>query len=248
MTIRWEAAGASDVGRVRQGNEDTFLVDAERGVFLVADGMGGHAAGEVASALAADTVGRALLETVSRGGGAEALAEAMTLSFQEAHRIITSRSHDEPATAGMGTTLTACVASPTGLLRVGHVGDSRAYRLYGKTLVQLTRDHTWVQDQVEAGRLTPQSARTHRLSHVITRALGAGSTDDPDLVQVGLEPGDVLLLCTDGLSGMLSDPMIGRILAHGLPAAETVDRLVEAANERGGTDNVTAVVVRILEG
>lgn len=244
--IRWEAAGASDVGRKRRGNEDAFLVEPGHGVFLVADGMGGHAAGEVASSLASETVGRALLEAAAAGTDPAALAERMVASFQEAHRIITTRTLEDPATSGMGTTLTACVASTAGTLRIGHIGDSRAYRFRGKKLAQLTRDHTWVQDQVDAGRLTPAEARTHRLSHIITRALGADSADEPDLLETELVPGDLLLLCTDGLSGMVTDTGIARILARDAPLEELVARLVETANAKGGNDNVTVVLVRVL--
>ena len=243
---RWEAAGASDVGRVRQGNEDAFLVDAQRGVFLVADGMGGHAAGEVASAIATETVGGALAKAIDAGAKPEAVERALAESIRQAHDAIGRRSVADPLTQGMGTTCTACAVLPDGAFRIGHVGDSRAYLLREGALAQLTRDHTWVQREVDAGRLTPRQARTHRFSHIITRALGVEDVGTPDLVPGLLLPGDVMLLATDGLTGMVDDPTIAQILGAGQPLAKTADALIAAANAGGGADNVTVVLVRAL--
>ncbi|MDB4951291.1 MAG: protein phosphatase domain protein [Gemmatimonadetes bacterium] len=245
MSLRWQAVGLSDVGRVRQGNEDSFLVDAARGVFLVADGMGGHAAGEVASAMAAATVGGALAHAVDGGSTGKALDAVLVDSFRSAHLAIEARSADDPETRGMGTTLTACAVSAAGEARMGHVGDSRAYLLRGGVLTQVTRDHTWVQREVDAGRLSPRGARTHRLAHIITRALGADSPDAPDLLAFPVAPGDVLLLATDGLSGPLDDDAIARILASPAPLGERAAALIAAANAAGGPDNITAVLVLI---
>jgi serine/threonine protein phosphatase PrpC len=244
--MRWQAVGASDVGRVRQGNEDAFLVDVERGVFLVADGMGGHAAGEVASAMAAATVGEALARAADAGMCDERLDGLLVASFRAAHRAIEQRSAEDPETRGMGTTLTACMVCPGLTLRMGHIGDSRAYLMRAGRLRQLTRDHTWVQREVDAGRLTPRAARTHRFAHIITRALGADSPDEPDLLAGALEAGDLLLLATDGLTGMLPDPVIAQILQADLPLASLADALIAAANAAGGTDNITAVLVQIV--
>lgn len=248
MSVRWAAAGASDVGRVRKTNEDTFLVDSDRGLFLVADGMGGHAAGEIASAMAAEVVGSALASAVDRALDSAGLDKVILDSFQAAHRAITDHSLSEPLTRGMGTTLTACVLARDGTYRLGHMGDSRAYRVRDGKLGQITRDHTWVQQEVEAGRLTPSGARTHRFSHVITRALGADSHDDTDIVDGTLVPGDLLLLCTDGLTGMVSDSRMNKMLVGDAPLETLLADLIHAANARGGTDNITAVLVRVLEG
>lgn len=248
MTLRWEAAGATDTGRVRQANEDSFLAEPGAGVFLVADGMGGHAAGEVASALAAQTVGSALLAVAGPGAEAATVEAALRRSFATAHAAIVAHTDTDPHTRGMGTTLTACVADATGALRIGHIGDSRAYLRREGVLRQLTRDHTWVQDQVDAGRLDVREARTHRLAHVITRALGADSTDDPDFLDCDLRAGDLVLLCTDGLSGMVTDEEIAEILSHSLPVELAVDALLAAANEAGGNDNITAVLIRLHAG
>lgn len=246
MKLRWQAAGASHVGRVRKGNEDSFLVDAERGVFLVADGMGGHAAGEIASDIATRTVGGALLQGVDGGLQADALAEVMIRSFRAADEAIHAHVALNPATSGMGTTVTAVALCTDGTYRLGHIGDSRAYLLRGGKLAQVTTDHTWVQREVEAGRLTSSGARRHRLSHILTRALGAEPSDDPDLLTGQLEPGDLLLLCSDGLTGMIPDRVIGKALGLDIRLEDRVQELIRLANERGGKDNVTAVLVQIL--
>jgi PPM family protein phosphatase len=247
VTLRWHAAGATHVGRVRRGNEDSFLVDADRGVFLVADGMGGHAAGEIASELAAGTVGGALMEGVDRGLTADELAAVMVDSFRAADAAIARHVALHPETQGMGTTVTACVLCTDGTFRLGHIGDSRAYLLREGSLAQVTTDHTWVQREVDAGRLTPSGARRHRLSHILTRALGAEPSDDPDLLAGHLLPGDRLLLCTDGLTGMLTDRVIAKVLPLEIRLEDRVAELIRLANERGGRDNVTAVLIEILD-
>jgi len=246
VTVHWEAVGATDVGIVRSGNEDTFFVDLERGIFLVADGMGGHAAGEVASRLAAETVGGALVRGVDGALEADALADAMRASLHGAHEAILDYAREDASAAGMGTTLTALVVCTDGSFRVGHIGDSRMYVLRGSALQQFTRDHTWVQREVDAGRLTMVGARRHRLSHILTHALGADSADNPDVLAGNLAPGDVVLLCSDGLTGMLTDRMIAAILTAEGSLADHAAELIAAANARGGRDNITAVLVRIL--
>jgi len=248
VSIRWEAVGGSDVGLVRRGNEDAFHLDPERGLFLVADGMGGHAAGEVASALTRDAVAAVLGVALDLGAEGtaldQALEEAVRAAAEECDRYVARRREAR----GMGTTLTACVLRPDGRLYGAHVGDSRAYRLRDGVLQQVTHDHTWVQREVDAGRLSPEAARSHPLSHIITRALGPGEHPAPDLLRDSVEPGDLLLLCTDGLTGMVDDEQLAALLSAGLPLDDTVEALVRAANENGGADNITAVVVRILPG
>jgi protein phosphatase len=246
VTVRWESAGLTDVGRVRKGNEDSFFVDEARGVFLVADGMGGHAAGEIASALAARTVGGTLVRGVDEELEPDLLAEAMKRSLYAAHEAILAHTMADPATEGMGTTLTAFVVCPDGTYRMGHVGDSRMYLFRGGELTQLSHDHTWVQREVDEGRLTEQGARRHRLSHILTRALGADSADSPDIQSGKLLPGDLVLLCSDGLTGMLNDRMLARVLEEDAPLPELAAQLIAEANARGGRDNITAVLVRVL--
>jgi serine/threonine protein phosphatase PrpC len=242
----WEVAGATDVGRVRAHNEDSFLVDAQRGVFLVADGMGGHAAGEIASAIASEAVGAALRQGVDGGLGADELGLVMRECIQQAHRSILNYSATKPETRGMGTTMTALVVCDDGDFRVGHIGDSRCYVLRDGALEQVSRDHTWVQREVDAGRLTPMGARRHHLSHVLSRALGADSLDEPDVYAGTLLPGDLVLLCSDGLTGMLTDRLLRRILSREAELHELVADLIVGANERGGRDNITAVLVKVL--
>lgn len=248
MTIRWESAGQTDVGRVRQGNEDAFLTDPERGIFLVADGMGGHAAGEVASALAREAVGGELARALDAGVEDAALPGVLEEAVRAAFAACSDYVAEHPEARGMGTTLTACVLRPDGAFRMAHIGDSRAYLLREGVLEQVTHDHTWVQEEVDAGRLSPDATRTHPLSHVITRALGPGDYAPPDLVEGALRPGDLLLLCTDGLTGMVEDADLALLLSTGLPLPKVAAELVRAANLRGGTDNVTAVLVRVLPG
>jgi serine/threonine protein phosphatase PrpC len=247
VKVLWEAAGATDVGRVRAHNEDSFVIDAQRGVFLVADGMGGHAAGEVASAIASEAVGAVLRQGVDAGLDIEALAVALADSFHAAHRSIVNYSLAKPETRGMGTTLTALVVCDDGSFRLGHIGDSRCYLLRDGELQQVSRDHTWVQREVDEGRLSETGARRHHLSHVLTRALGADSTDQPDVYAGTLAPGDIVLLCSDGLTGMLTDRMLRRVLMRGGELADRVAELVVGANDRGGRDNITALLIRILD-
>jgi protein phosphatase len=247
VKVSWEAAGATDVGRVRAHNEDSFLIDAPRGVFLVADGMGGHAAGEIASAIAAESVGSALRQGVDGGLRTEMLEQAMRESFHNAHMSILNYSATKPETRGMGTTMTALVVCDDGSFRLAHIGDSRGYVLREGELVQVTRDHTWVQREVDAGRITERGARRHHLSHVLTRALGADSLDEADVYAGTLLPGDIALLASDGLTGMLTDRMIRRVLTRPDELADMVAALIIGANERGGRDNITAVLVRITD-
>jgi protein phosphatase len=246
MSIAWEVAGGSDVGRLRKGNEDTLRIDAERGIFLVADGMGGHAAGEIASDLAAGVMEDALVAAVDAGVGAESLQETLRVAFHDAYAAIVSRCRDSPHTRGMGTTLTVCLLETAGLARVGHIGDSRLYRLRGGVLDQVTHDHTWVQREVDAGRLSADAARTHPLSHIVTRVLSEDIEPEMDLLAASVAPGDLLLLATDGLYNMVSDATIAETLSRDRPLPELTNTLIDAANAGGGVDNVTVVVIRIL--
>jgi protein phosphatase len=246
VTLGWEVAARSDVGRVRRRNEDSFVTEAERGVFLVADGMGGHRAGDVASALAAGAAREVLTRAADEGARGEAIDEALQLAFDVAQERIARASAADARTQGMGTTLTACVLEPDGSgFHLGHVGDSRAYLWSGGVLRQLTHDHTWVQAQVAAGRLSPALARTHDYAHVLTRVLIGNAREVPDLVHGPLVPGDLLLLATDGLTGMLDDDALAELLAQPLPLDEIADELIARANAAGGVDNATAVVIRI---
>lgn len=240
--MHFTCAARTDVGIVRSGNEDSYLMLADRGLFIVADGMGGHAAGEVASEMAVHIVAR---EIGSLRGVPDAQAsERISRSLVTANEAIFERTLAEPDKRGMGTTVTALALLP-GRYLIGQVGDSRAYLLRDGELLQITRDHSYVQEQVDAGLLTPEQARVHPYSNVITRCVGAGSDVVPDLYFGELRAGDVLLLASDGLTGMLEDEQLARILADPQGPQAWVDRMITEANRRGGLDNITTIVVKI---
>jgi protein phosphatase len=247
VTIAWQAAGATHTGRRRRGNEDAYRLDADRGIFLVADGMGGHAAGEVASGITSATAERVLAAAADAGAAGEGWGEALRAAAREAHDEISHCCSDDPRKEGMGTTLTACVLEPDGACHIGHIGDSRAYLLRDGALLQLTSDHTWVRREVDAGRVPPEEADKHPLAHILTRVLSAELSPEIDLVTTPLLPGDLLLLATDGLYNMVPDPTILSLLSadDSLPAIAST--LITAANRAGGVDNITVVLVRVDE-
>lgn len=245
--MKWQYAGRSDVGKVRQGNEDALFADEARGVFIVADGMGGHVAGEVASQIVTEMVGPGVSRAVEEGYSGEDLQERALELIEDANRAIMERADNEPEKRGMGTTVTLLALMPDSRYLFQQVGDSRGYLLRDGALTQITRDHTVVQQQVDRGALAPEQARDHPLSHILTRALGTEFDVETDTYSDQVKPGDLLLLCSDGLSGMLPDEEIKRILLSSTgDVQELADGLVDAANEAGGLDNITALVVKIL--
>lgn len=236
-------AARTHVGRVRSQNEDACLAVPAARLFAVADGLGGHAAGEVASRTAV----RALSE---RFEGREEAREdgpraAMEAAIREAHARIRDLAAEDRTMSGMGTTLTALKLGADGRYVIGHVGDSRAYLLRGGRLRRLTRDHTYVQEMVNAGRLSEEQARLHPRSSMLTRALGIGGRVEPELYEGRARPGDRFLLTTDGLTGLVPEPELLELIGSEEEPAAPADRLVEAANRAGGTDNVTVVVVHV---
>jgi len=233
--MRLLAAASSHVGLVRRQNEDSFVVGA--GIFAVCDGMGGARAGEVASEAAC----RALID-LSESGVAD--PRSLERTVHEANADIVAQSRQDRGLHGMGTTMTAAVATPGGLAFV-HVGDSRAYHLRGDVLTQVTDDHSLVAELVRRGQLTPAQAAVHPHRSIITRALGTEDTVEPDVFEISLTPGDRVLFCSDGLSGMVPEDQIGRLLARGDHPQEIADSLVEAALDNGGEDNVTVVVILV---
>ncbi len=235
------ADGFSDCGRVREHNEDAFLVDCERGLFVVADGMGGHAGGEIASSLAVETVFNAL-PGATEEKATSCNAEELQAAIEQANITIFQDAQMHPERQGMGTTLT-CLCWDRCRFYFGHVGDSRAYRLRGRKLVQLTRDHTWVNMQVRAGVLSPQEAEHARMRHVLIKSLGTQPEIDPDIIAVDAKPKDRFLLCSDGLSDLVDHNELHRLLASDETLAEITRSLVEKANAAGGRDNITAVVI-----
>jgi serine/threonine protein phosphatase PrpC len=234
VTSRFRVGARTDVGKVRAGNEDAFM--AKDPLFAVADGMGGHRGGEVAAKLAMDTLKKA-------ADRSQALPEVV----KEANRVVFRKAAADRALAGMGTTLTAILADGEHL-RLAHVGDSRAYLVRDGELQRITKDHTVVERMVEEGRLTPDEAEIHPQRSILTRALGVEEEVQIDQATIEAHPGDRFLLCSDGLTGMVGEDRILDILAqHDDPQAAS-DALVEAANEAGGVDNVTAVVIDVADG
>jgi serine/threonine protein phosphatase PrpC len=239
-------AARTDVGMVRSGNEDNFFADADQshGLFIVADGMGGHAAGEVASEMAVQIVPRELssVRDVSDPSARDKVMNAL----KTANRAIYERMISEPDKQGMGTTVSALLMSSSRYM-IGQVGDSRVYLLRDGMLTQITKDHSYVQEQVDAGFLTPEQARYHPYSNVITRCVGAGDTVEPDVYDGEIKVGDVWLVASDGLTGMVDDRRLQQLLLARSTPGRIVDALIADANGRGGLDNITAIVVRVEE-
>jgi protein phosphatase len=230
-------AVATDPGRKRRQNEDAFV--ARPPLFAIADGMGGARAGEIASALAAG----ALNESETRSGGEDRVVALV----QEANRRVHERASNDPATSGMGTTMTVALVEPSGEITFGHVGDSRAYVLRGDTLEQLTDDHSLVAELVRRGELSASDAEVHPQRSVITRALGTDPDVDVDTFTIHPEAGDIYLLCSDGLSDMVAGEGIEEVLlANRGDLDGTARALVRAANRGGGDDNITAVLFEIV--
>ena len=203
--MHFTCAARTDIGIVRSGNEDNYLMLADRGIFIVADGMGGHAAGEVASEMAVRITSHEIGSL--RGLSDEQVGERVSAAIRAANDAIFERTLAEHDKRGMGTTATVLVLLPRRYL-IGQVGDSRAYLLRKGELQQLTKDHSYVQEQVDAGLLTPEQARVHPYSNVITRCVGASMDVVPDIYFGSLEAGDVILLASDGLTGMLEDEQL----------------------------------------
>jgi len=242
----WRGLGESHIGRVRHSNQDAFAVLNEEAVWVVADGMGGRPGGDVASRLAI----RAMTDTVTKTRPRDGLPErreCLRAALIAANQVIHEEAGRKPELAGMGTTVVAVTiaTAPRPVAVIGHVGDSRAYCYRQGALIQLTRDHSFLEDAVAEGLMSLAEASAHPLRHVLTRALGTEPHVEPDIVTHVLEPRDLLLLCTDGLTKMLSDEVIATVVA-GSPASlpSLCSRLIEEANHRGGEDNVTVIVVR----
>jgi protein phosphatase len=222
-----------------------------RGIAVVADGMGGHPGGDVASRVATDTAVRILGEELGRAarpgeGGPDRLSAAMHRSVLGAHEAIRARGQTEPELDGMGTTMPAiAVDHESDLFVLGNVGDSRGYRFRAGELTRLTKDDTWVQERIDARQLTPEQARRHPFAHLLTQCLGLEDAPKPRITQGSIERGDAFLLCTDGLVGMIEETALADILRQGRPPADTLRELIDVANRAGGFDNITAVLVTI---
>lgn len=246
--------GQSDIGRIRERNEDALALEGSYGVAVVADGMGGHPGGDVASSLAAtaaaETLAVAMRDRPDPEGFVEQMRAVMHDAILGAHAAIRKRGEQEPHLDGMGTTLTAMVTHPeTGTWVIGHVGDSRAYRIHYELMDQLTRDDTWIQQQIDNNpSLAPARARHSPYAHLLTQCLGLEDAPTPQILDGTATPGDRFLLCSDGLVGMLADDTMLSIIhaalsGNGEDPDTPIASLLEAANEAGGHDNITAALV-----
>jgi protein phosphatase len=241
--VSYAVAVVSDLGSKRSSNEDAFGVSAEHSVYVVCDGMGGAAAGEVASALAVSEVLRVLTGRADAESDAAPLEDAVEEAVCIANQTIHCRAQRDPQLRGMGTTLVGLVTEGRRVL-VFNVGDSRCYRMRNSALVQISQDHSLVEEQVRAGTITHAEALRSPHRNVITRALGTESSVEPDLFELEADSGDLFLLCSDGLTNELPDALIESMLAADLPLNELCTRLIDAANRAGGRDNITCLLVR----
>lgn len=250
-----EIAGVTDTGVSRENNEDAFAVVPEIGLVVLADGMGGHLAGEVASSIAVDAIRRALIDGLA--GVSANVCEAKTgISFEAAsleeaislaNTAINDASMRRPECAGMGSTLVAALVHAN-KIAIAHVGDSRLYRFRAGVLTQMTEDHSMIQELVRRGFISREDARTSASKNVLTRALGVEPHVQIDVAEHATEAGDLYLLCSDGLTDVLSDDEIRGILTqYGDHMHTALDVMIEEANRKGGPDNITAILLRTGE-
>lgn len=251
----WTGYGQTDQGLVRTSNQDAFLVDNRRRLWAVADGMGGHPGGDVASRIVMDTLAD-FAHTLSRGPTSDTAHDdeqktfLLTTMAEQAHTTIRAHAERNPSLSGMGTTLVMAHLLPLNppRLLILNVGDSRAYLIRGKTIIQLTRDHTLVDHLVREGRLSPSQAARHPERHMLTHAIGLGSALNSDVFARDLQHGDLLLLCSDGLTTMLTDEdILQTVLRHPHDPHESAQALIQEALGWGGLDNVTVVACAVKE-
>ncbi len=243
---RWFGVGRSETGHVRQTNQDAFAAINSRFVWVVADGMGGHPAGDLAARTAVDAITEQSRVPPGTVADKQSSGEAMVAGLiTAANEAIHDKIQADPKLKGMGTTIVTMTirSRPSPTAYVGHLGDSRAYRYHEGTLTQLTRDHTMVERFIQRGLITPEEAKTHPDRHVLIKGLGMGRGLKPDVSATPIVEGDLLLLCSDGLTKMLEDAEIAAILARAKNnPRRTCHDLIERALAKGGEDNVTAIV------
>ena len=255
--MRLACAARTDPGRRRAANEDCYCARPDLGLFVVADGMGGHVAGEVAARIAVDEVERCIESTAGAGPtdvwpapfdpAVSTDGNRLTASLAVANRSIADRVGRAEELRGMATTAVAIIVGD-GNAALAHVGDSRAYLRGAGGLRRLTRDHSWVEEQMQTGLLSPAAARDHPWRNVVTRALSGADPLQPDVCEVPLAAGDRLLLCSDGLSSVLSDEEMDAVLGRGATPDRACEDLVRGANDRGGPDNITVIVIDVDVG
>jgi PPM family protein phosphatase len=250
-----QTASLTDPGRVRDHNEDCIESRPDIGLYVLADGMGGYNAGEVASGMATSLISDGIQESwigrdVARLGrdDAKALSERLIREqIARSNSAIFTTSQNNPECAGMGTTLVVCLFFDN-FLTVAHIGDSRLYRLRGEAMEQVTRDHSLLQEQLDSGLITPEEAKLSQNKNLVTRALGIDPTVEPEVHVYETEPEDIYVLCSDGLSDMVEDEEIRlTLITLRTNPTLTVAQLVQAANDNGGRDNISAMLVRVAE-
>lgn len=240
--MKIEAYGATDKGRKRAINEDYYFFDVSLGLFIVADGMGGHLGGQEASRLAVEEVVNifsSLLEIPPHP------VEVIKNAFYSANEKVWKRGNTDPSLKGMGTTLTLLLIKDS-CAWIGHVGDSRAYLYTEEKFQLLTSDHSWVEEQIKAGMLSDEEGRRHYMKNIITRSVGFKKEVEVDVYRYDVQKGDIFLLCSDGLSGVVGDGEMVREIKNG-KLEDLPRRLIDLANQKGGPDNITVVVGKVLE-
>ncbi len=248
--MNYEFCIRTDPGLARENNEDSVAVDEATRLGVLADGMGGYNAGEIASGMATTFIKSELgrwLAQAGRHANAREVRRAMEICVDNANRSIFNAANSNPQYSGMGTTLVVGVFQD-GRFMLGHIGDSRCYRLRGADFTQITKDHSLLQEQIDAGLITPEQAATSTNKNLVTRALGVEDAVLLDVNEHRVELGDIYLMCSDGLSDMLDDAAIAHILAAESSLQEKVDRLVEAANANGGRDNISVLLAHANSG
>ena len=236
----------TDPGRARENNEDSVAFDAPTCLGVLADGMGGYNAGEVASGMATAFIKSEMARWLSEAGKQASVREirrALEICVDNANRSVFNAASSNAQYSGMGTTLVVAVFQGDKLL-LGHIGDSRCYRLRKGDMTQITKDHSLLQEQIDAGLLTPEQAATASHKNLVTRALGVEDAVLLDLNEHAVEPGDLYLLCSDGLSDMANDSEIAAILDSQTPMAQKADGLISIANEHGGRDNISVLLIQ----
>lgn len=248
-TVSWRGTGVTDVGRVRRTNQDAFRVSNELGLWIVADGMGGHAGGDVASHIAVETIDDDVRMHREQSPVYEAkeIQELLRSAVNHANAAVRSHAKTHPALIGMGTTVVLIFIPPTSsdVAWVAHVGDSRAYLIRKGHLSALTTDHTELEERIRAGLLPTSTSSRHQLGHVLARAVGVEPVVEADVSNVELQPGDELLLCSDGLNKTLNDADLLDALMKmdGHPPAKKCVALIDGVNKLGGQDNTTVLLI-----
>ena len=248
--MNYEFSIRTDPGLARENNEDSVTVDEPTRLSILADGMGGYNAGEIASGMATTFIKSELggwLAQAGRHANAKEVRRAMEICVDNANRSIFNAANSNPQYSGMGTTLVVGVFQD-GRLLLGHIGDSRCYRLRGSELAQITKDHSLLQEQMDAGLITPEQAAVSTNKNLVTRALGVEDAVLLDVNEHRVEPGDIYFMCSDGLSDMVDDSGIARILAGDVTLEEKAVQLVDAANANGGRDNISVMLAQADSG